>query len=81
MNHLGLNILVPKKFKIVTENQLNIMTNYKPFFKFLYQSGLVIIQIITDEWRNWHTRTVQNRVSQEVRVQLPPRPQKIYFSK
>ena len=26
------------------------------------------------EWRNWQTRTTQNRVSSGVRVQLPPRP-------
>ncbi len=24
------------------------------------------------EWRNWYTRTTQNRVSQGMRVRLPP---------
>ncbi len=28
-------------------------------------------------WRNWYTRTTQNRVSQGVRVRLPPEAQNI----
>lgn len=26
-------------------------------------------------WRNWYTRTTQNRVSQELRVRVPPQAQ------
>ncbi len=32
------------------------------------------------EWRNWQTRTTQNRVSSGVRVQLPPRPPTVFQS-
>ena len=29
------------------------------------------------EWRNWHTRTTQNRVPKGMWVRLPPRPQNL----
>ncbi len=30
------------------------------------------------EWRNWQTRTTQNRVPSGVRVQLPPWPPTVF---
>ncbi len=30
------------------------------------------------EWRNWYTRTTQNRVSHDLRVRVPPRPPFLY---
>ena len=42
---------------------------------FKYENGHFVFSV--GEWRNWNTRTAQNRIPQGLRVQIPPRPQNL----